>query len=106
MARLGCTQGEWCLWRSDSCEGQITQGLVDHGRKLGLYSKRGEPLKSLSRGGVLHDPVCNLKISLGCNLWSGLDGSRSRSGGPVRSCWQKFREELMMARGCGTDGVV
>lgn len=103
MASLGRMQGEW---RSDSCEGQITQGLVDQGRKLGIYSKHGEPLKSLSRGGVLHDPVCNLKTSLGCDLWSGLDGSRSRSRGPVRSYLQQFREELMVARGCGADGVV
>lgn len=86
------TWPDWDACRvNGACEGQITQGLVDHGRKLGLYSKRGEPLKSLSRGGVLHDPVCNLKISLGCDVWSGLDGSRSRSGGPVRSCLQQFR---------------
>lgn len=40
----------------------------------------GELLKSLSRGEILYDLFYNLKSFLGCDLWSGLDGSRIEVG--------------------------
>lgn len=57
----------------------------------------GEPLKSLSRGEILHDPLYNLKSFLGCDLWSGLDGSRIEAGEQLGSYLQRSREERMAA---------